>query len=941
MDPMSDFLQSRRSERGAPAALTGMGTLKGRWNVSDEDYPTFLDELHEYLFVQRRRPQNLVEQRRADGFAPLLVDLDFKYSPDGQLIRRFDESHIQEFIGLLCRTVGGLFEVAADELRFFVCLRPMPYEQRRSGAGQHIIKDGLHIQCPDLVINSENQQLIRAAMLEAGAIDRCFAGTDYTNKAEDIYDESVAKKGGWFFYGESKPDIPPYLLKHVYSYDPMAKELSECEASDWTPRDLLELLSIRYNVQETELDLTEDGVAMQSKMRFRSPAPEAPERPAKTPKAEPDGSETVTNTVSGNFPGWLRDQLGGYDEGQIDMARRLARECLSAERADGYMSWLEVGWCLHAIDSSDDMFQCWMDVSAKSPKFNNNDIGKLKADWETNWRRGDVPNKLTLRSLHYWAKMDNPQRYKEITEDDIINKIQYTMEATHHHVAQIMFAVFWENYKCTSESRRMDWYEYRNHVWRKLQQGVEIRNHISTKIRDLVVAAQNRARAGLVSLDGREGKEFKDSKEWKQFDALIKFERQLYNSTFKSSVMTEAQGIFYEEEFGEKLNMNPYMLGCANGVLTIRKSDELPGVSFRSGKSEDYLSFQVGRNLPDLDAISYVPYDPRHPIQAEIDDFMAKIFPDPELRDYMWRLLASHLEGNNREQKYYVWIGRGGNGKSKLVELMRKVLGDYVSSLQATALTRKRPDAGAANPEIMAIRNKRFIYLQEPDENEPLNTSRMKQFSGEDMVEARALFGDQCKFKITGKLHMMCNKLPPITMMDEGTWRRIRVVPFVSKFVDPSNPDLNPANNVFPKDDQLDSKMNRWREQFFSRLVHVYENEYCRRGLSPEPECVIAASRQYKESFDQFAKFAGACMRIGTTKYPKALNAETTMSELWRAYGDWFKDVGAGIKMKQQDFEKAVVERLGEPEGKKRTFRHVRVFSSEEDAQTFDEEEEL
>jgi putative DNA primase/helicase len=77
------------------------------------------------------------------------------------------------------------------------------------------------------------------------------------------------------------------------------------------------------------------------------------------------------------------------------------------------------------------------------------------------------------------------------------------------------------------------------------------------------------------------------------------------------------------------------------------------------------------------------------------------------------------------------------------------VLGDYVSSLQATALTRKRPESGAANPDIVSIRNKRFIYLQEPDEREPLNTSRMKQFSGEDIVEARGLFEDQQRFKIS------------------------------------------------------------------------------------------------------------------------------------------------------------------------------------------------
>jgi hypothetical protein len=758
---MTEFLRSRRSDRGAPASFTGMGNLKGRWTVSDEDYLDFLNELHEYLFVQRRRPQNLVEQRRLDGYAPLLVDLDFKYSPDGQLIRRFDAAHIEKFVGELCRILDEFYDLSdLAQLRFFVSLRPLPYEQRR--AGQHIIKDGVHIQCPDLVLSSEAQQIIRSAMLESGGLSDSFDGTEYVNKPEDIYDESVAKKGGWFYYGESKPDIAPYLLKQVYNYLPSTNELEEDDADGYEPRDLLQLLSIRYQVEPSEMTIREDAVGRWNSLKRRPEAPK-PEIPEKAEVA--DGAETVNNSVSGHFPSWLKE-LDTYDEGQIEMAQRLARECLSVERADGYATWLEIGWCLHAINCGDEMFQCWMDVSAKSPKFNSNDVGKLKGDWDGNWRRGDLPNKLTLRSLHYWAKMDNPHKYKEITENDIINKIQYQLEACHTHVAQIMHAIFWENYKCTSEARRMEWYEYKNHMWRKLQQGVEIRNHISTKIRDLVVAAQNRARAGFASLEGREGREFKDSKEYKQFDALMKFERQLYNSGFKDSVMKEAQGIFYEDEFGEKLNMNPYMVGCANGILSLKKGDGSTGVSFRSGKSEDYISYQVGRNLPDLDSISYIPYDAAHPVQREIDDFFCKIFPDTELRDYMWRLLSSHLEGNNREQKFYIWIGRGGNGKSKLVELMRKVLGDYVTSLQATALTRKRPDAGAANPEIMAVKNKRFIYLQEPDENEPLNTSRMKQFSGEDIVEARGLFADQSKFKITGKLHMMCNKLPPIPAMD-------------------------------------------------------------------------------------------------------------------------------------------------------------------------------
>jgi P4 family phage/plasmid primase-like protien len=323
-------------------------------------------------------------------------------------------------------------------------------------------------------------------------------------------------------------------------------------------------------------------------------------------------------------------------------------------------------------------------------------------------------------------------------------------------------------------------------------------------------------------------------------------------------------------------------------------------------------------------------------MQLEIEEFFCKLFPAVELRTYVWRLLASCLEAKNREQCYYIWIGGGGNGKSKLVELMRMTLGDYVASLKSTALTRKKSDAGSANPEIAALRNKRFIYLQEPDENEPLNTSIMKQFSGEDMVEYRGLFADQSKMKITGKLNMMCNKLPPVNSMDRGTWRRIRVIPFVSKFVDATDPDINPERFIFPKDDRLDAKMARWREFFLARLVHIYETEYSVIGMGKIPDIVTSASNQYKESFDAFAKFRNTCIRQGG----KATGAETTFTELWRAYGSWYSDAGAGTKkMSQQDFEKRLEDELGFPEGKKKVFRHVRVFMSEEDSAAWDMED--
>ena len=56
---------------------------------------------------------------------------------------------------------------------------------------------------------------------------------------------------------------------------------------------------------------------------------------------------------------------------------------------------------------------------------------------------------------------------------------------------------------------------------------------------------------------------------------------------------------------------------------------------------------------------------------------MKQLFPMKELNNYMWEHLASALIGTNENQTFNIYTGCGCNGKTKLVELMEMVLGNY------------------------------------------------------------------------------------------------------------------------------------------------------------------------------------------------------------------------------------------------------------------------
>jgi P4 family phage/plasmid primase-like protien len=932
------FLDDHRvaSGKGNEISMTGMGTHKGSWFISDAEYPKFLDLMYTYLFEDEFRPNNFVEQRKADGIAPLLIDLDFKYNKEKNLQRTFTDKHISDFVGEIIKILKEYFDLKdRTQLRFFVTLRSAPYIDSKTKNDDEKIKDGVHIACPDFSIGKEHYTFIRDKLLESKALEESFADTYYTNKAEKVFDECMGNKQGWFFYGESKMDILPYLLSNVLKYNPKTGKITQ-DTTEYTPRQLLEVLSIRYSLNKplSVLDAHKDTI-------------EKAVLKAKNPVLAMVPSPTADEII-GILP-ILIDSFNTIvtTEDEIVLAKRFALECLSTERADSYDSWMRVGWCLYHIDPSEDMFKVWMKFSEKSAASASNNVDALRRDWmKGSMRRVNGSMEIRMGTLKMWARGDNPVKYSEIMDGDIISyitKVALTFKGgTHYHVAMMIMRLFPDLYKCAVDGRSTEWYEFKNHIWNHMPNGILIKALITNETGTAVTSKVDSARNSLVVPDIKKMTQEEFNEKMKNYNdnmgKMLKLQENLYNATFKDSVIKEAVQLFYDQEFTKQINQNPYKLGCANGILNLKEpifDEEGKAVKYKPtlypGVAEDYVSLCVGQK-GSLGPINYVPYDPADPIYLEIMDFFTKLFPAEDLRDYVLTLLAGCLEGANKEQCFYLMTGSGGNGKSKLVELMCSVMGQYSGSLSTTALTRKRPDSGAANPDIICVKGCRFIETKEPDEGEPLNSARMKQFSGEDLVEARALFKDQESFKITGKIFMSCNRMPPVHSMDGGTWRRIRVIPFDSRFVDPNEFPVDEENHVYARDDMMEEKLLSWRVPFFSLLVHLYETRYC-VGRIKVPAVVMQACENYKGNFDSFGKFHKSRLR----KAP-GWDEPPQFNDIWRSYRTWTADENpTGKKLTQNELKIRLNEIYQVPADGK-TYKHIRLFFSEEEIEEFDKE---
>lgn len=250
------------------------------------------------------------------------------------------------------------------------------------------------------------------------------------------------------------------------------------------------------------------------------------------------------------------------------------------------------------------------------------------------------------------------------------------------------------------------------------------------------------------------------------------------------------------------------------------------------------------------------------------------------------------VDGNHHFLMGDFVVQRNSNGKSKILELYQKAFGDYCCTLPIALLTQKRGSSSGASPELARARNKRFACLQEPGENERLNIGLMKEMTGGDKLYARALYREGMEFKPQFKMILTCNHLPHVPSDDGGTWRRIRVVRFESKFCE--NPDPTKPTE-FAIDTALSQKFDDWAETFMSLLIEYFKKTVTEKIV--EPEEVLECTREYQRRNDIVADFLDSMV----------VRDESGFLQLGEAFNDfksWLKDEGCTDRsMRKSDFQ--------------------------------------
>jgi len=747
-----------------------------------------------------------------------VIDLDLKWK-DEITERQYNEKVLMDIVNDIMCNLNTVYKLS-DEQKFCMVMEknkflPAKHKDYKS-------KDGIHLLFPYIIAEKKTYRTLRDILIKTD-YKQFFINEGFnppSNSMGEIVDENIYKGGNWFIYGSGKPNEITYGLTRIY------KKSSDTLISiplDLYIDDKIELVKMNSVKMQDDINVVYTG-NLKEKMS---------EGNLKKSMSVESVSEPLSQVVI--------DRAKTHD---IEISKKLAL-ILSVERASNYAEWLEVGYCLNSISQS--LLPIWIAFSKKWGMYNNSD--ECEKQWE--WYNKNNNHNYTIGSLHYWAKNDNPSEYKGIIRDSLSAVVHSSVgsSGSHADVANVIYHYFKDCFVCAN-IRDNTWFHFnekKGGKWEETEMGHELRSRLSYDIVDVFnyYAKIYSDRSKALLLEDEDAAKLQDDKNTK----CLKI-------GYKDKVMKECKEKFYDKTFIEKLNDKKNLIGFDNGIYDLNKS------IFRSGLPSDYVSLTTGYSLPvdvknlpvDLEEITDLvsSMDDYDELNDALEDFLTKVFPINSVREYTLRFLASCLSGEIREEKFYFWTGSGGNGKSKLVELIDFVLGDYSKSMDVAFLTTKRGSSSSASPELENIKNARFVYMSEPEKTDLIYVGKLKQMTGGDKMTTRALFKGTTQFKPQFKITLMCNDLPQLGGNDGGIWRRIEVVKYLAKFTD-NERSVNHDRYQYLADNQLTSKLEQWKLVFIIKLLQKYI-DYDKEGTCP-PEEVKDETKQYKTSNDIIANW--------------------------------------------------------------------------------------
>ena len=782
---------------------------------------------------------NVGVAEKPQPYLPVLVDVDIKRDMEDSKedpLPIYSLSHVTKLIEIYQGVLRQVIDDVEDKHLFCILLQKNPYVERRKNGV--VTKHGFHLHFPYTFINRIEQEThIIPRVKELVSKNKIFADLGFADSASLIDTSYVSIP--WLMYGASKGESKdPYIVTKMYN-------------------ELCAEISIEQGLKDyVILDKDESEIKMTRKIEFYLPRILSIVAYGREIQDLKTGLPAPMDIRMPRKKRTRQEKLDINFHENMSMVKQYVN-MLSRYRANDRNEWMRIGWVLHNIGNGcDEARDIWIDFSRKcEAKF---DESECHRHWE-----GMINKGMSIGSLKYYASLDNPKEYKKLKAENVNRYLQQSLGGSHNDIARVLFEMCGTEFVCADLRNRI-WFQYRNHHWCEIEQGIYLRRKISSEVLDRYVEEYKTQSKKLIECeDTGEQAMYKERQKM-----ILKVVNNLKSAPFKNNVMKECMEVFYDGMFLKKLNKNPYLVGFQNGIYDTRTH------TFRDGSPDDYISLQM--------AISYRKFDSSSVEVNQVEDFLMKVFPDKSVREYFMDSSSDVFVGGNHSKIVQVWSGEGDNAKSVTQTLFEKMLGKYAIKLPTALLVGKRTQSSTACPELVRAGNGvRFAVLQEPDQKDVINIGILKELSGNDTFFARGLYKSGGEITPMFKLILICNEPPQLPYGDKAVWNRIRVIPFESTFCSdaPDSFDEQFLEKRFPKDRQFSDKIPGMIEAFAFMLLEHRKHIKSRF----EPKKVKMATEGYRKKNDIYRQFIEEIIVVDK-------KSALSLLEIYGAFKEWFRE---------------------------------------------------
>ncbi|MFD8573329.1 phage/plasmid primase, P4 family [Streptomyces sp. NPDC059639] len=343
--------------------------------------------------------------------------------------------------------------------------------------------------------------------------------------------------------------------------------------------------------------------------------------------------------------------------------------------------------------------------------------------------------------------------------------------------------------------------------------------------------------------------------------ALGTHRRRALSTTGINAMLSQAKSAPGMVLNAARLDADPYALCTPNGIVDLRT-----GLSKTPDPNKDFHSRSTSvapQALP----------TPRW--ERFLTDTFGSEVEGQEMIDYLQVLLGYSVTGDVGGQILPFLFGSGKNGKSVLLDVLMKLLGDYADAAPPGFLM-ARPYEGHPT-DLAELHGRRVIVCSEVKPGDKFDEARVKLLTGGDRIKARRMRQDFFSFEPTHKLWLLGNHRPEVGTGGFAFWRRMRLIPF---------------ERVVSDDRKIDNLADILvTEEGPGILGWLIDG--ARRYLAGDrdltgPERVRIATSAYAETEDHTGRFYDE-----TCALAPELRAEQT--SLYSAYKRWCHNEGAPV----------------------------------------------